>query len=160
VQQEPRIVERGEQHYVAIRGTVTREHIGQLADRLPEVFAWMAARNVTPIDAPFLRYDVIDMDGELVIEAGVPVEEPSTGEEEIVPGVLPAGRYASITHFGPFDELMDVTRVLLAWADKQNLEWDVDGNRWGGRLEFYRSDPRVEPDPSKWETELLFRLRD
>jgi effector-binding domain-containing protein len=160
VQQEPRIVERDEQHYVAIRGTVTMDRIRQIADRLPEVFAWIAARNVVPADAPFLRYVVIDTDGELVIEAGVPIEGPSTGEEEIIPGVLPAGRYASITHFGPFEELMDVTRGLLAWADKQNLEWDVEGNRWGGRLEVYRFDPRAEPDPSKWETELLFRLRD
>jgi hypothetical protein len=49
---------------------------------------------------------------------------------------------------------------LLAWADRQNLEWDVDGDRWGSRLEVYKSDPREVPDMTKWETELLFRLKD
>ena len=39
-------------------------------------------------------------------------------------------------------------------------EWDVDGDRWGSRLEVYKSDPREVPDMTKWETELLFRLKD
>jgi effector-binding domain-containing protein len=160
MQQQPRIVERPEQPYVGIRDTVTRSTIGQLADRLPELFSWLAARAVVPSGAPFLKYNVIDMERELDMEVGVPVELPQAGEEEIISGVLPAGRYASVTHVGHPDELMGVTEDLLAWADEQNLEWDVEGDRWGSRLEVYKSDPRLEPDLSKWETELLFRLRD
>jgi hypothetical protein len=32
--------------------------------------------------------------------------------------------------------------------------------RWGSRLEFYLTDPAEEPDMSKWETQLAFRLAD
>ena len=36
----------------------------------------------------------------------------------------------------------------------------ADGDRWGARLEFYLTDPREEPDMSKWQTQLAFRLAD
>jgi hypothetical protein len=34
------------------------------------------------------------------------------------------------------------------------------GERWGCRLESYLTDPRQEPDMSKWVTQLAFRLAD
>jgi hypothetical protein len=34
------------------------------------------------------------------------------------------------------------------------------GERWGCRLENYLTDPRQEPDMSKWVTQLAFRLAD
>ena len=35
-----------------------------------------------------------------------------------------------------------------------------DGQRWGCRLEVYNTDPTEEPDMSRWEAELAFRLAD
>ncbi len=67
----PQITERAAEPYVAISGTVTMASIGALADRIPEIFGWLAARAIPPAGAPFLRYNVIDMDRELQIEAGV-----------------------------------------------------------------------------------------
>jgi hypothetical protein len=32
------------------------------------------------------------------------------------------------------------------------------GERWGGRLEIYLTDPSQEPDMSRWQTQLAFRL--
>ncbi|WP_112239425.1 GyrI-like domain-containing protein [Kribbella monticola] len=157
--QEPTIVERDEQPYVALRGKVAMDGIAQFADRLHEVIGWIAARNIEPVGAPFFKYDLVDMDEGLVMEIGFPVEERHTGEEQIVGGVLPAGRYASVTHFGHPDGLREATGQLLAWAEKEGLEWDADGNKWGCRLEVYKSDPREVPDMNDWETELLFRLR-
>jgi len=79
-------------------------------------------------------------------------------------GALPAGRYATVTHVGHPDELLAVTAALLDWATEQGLAWDATetdrGERWGCRLEVFRTDPREEPDPSRWETELAFRLAD
>jgi hypothetical protein len=67
-----------------------------------------------------------------------------------------------VTHVGHPDELAGVTRGLLDWADQQGLTWDMspraDGELWGCRLEFYLTDPSAEPDMSKWETQLAFRL--
>ncbi len=111
----------------------------------------------------FLRYHVVHMP-RLVVEAGVPVAAVVAGEGDVVSGVLPAGRYVTVTHVGHPDELLDVTATLLRWAEQQDLDWDMadtaDGQRWGCRLEVYRTDPSDEPDLNKWETDLGFRLAD
>jgi effector-binding domain-containing protein len=160
----PKIVERAEQPYVAVSGRVTMRTIGAIADRLPEVFAWVGARGLEPAGAPFFKYDLIDMERQLEVEAGVPVAAAAAGDGEVVAGVLPAGRYASLTHVGHPDELVEATAALLAWAARQGLAWDMtetpEGQRWGCRLEVYKTDPVEQPDMGKWETELLFRLAD
>ena len=86
------------------------------------------------------------------------------GSVELVAGVLPAGRYATAIHVGHPDSLVGAVAGLLEWADGQGLHWDMtdtpDGERWGSRLEIYLTDPAEQPDMSKWETQLLFRLAD
>jgi GyrI-like small molecule binding domain len=164
---EPTIVERVAQPYFAIRGLVTMRTIGAVADRFPEVFGYLAARGIEPAAAPFLKYNLIDMDHELEIEAGVPVASElnvSDVSDEVFPSVLPGGRYATVTQIGPPDALMDVTSALLAWAADRDLHWDrvetTEGERWGCRLEIFKTDPSHQPDVNKWETELAFRLAD
>jgi effector-binding domain-containing protein len=161
---EPRIVERPEQPYVAISGQVTMQTIGAIADRLPEVFVWLAEHDLEPAGAPFLRYNLVDMRRQLEIEVGVPlaVAVALDGDDEVHAGVLPAGRFATVTHVGHPDELVGVTAALLDWAPQQGLRWDMSetahGQRWGCRLEVFHTDPADEPDMRKWETELAFRL--
>ena len=161
---QPRITHRAEQPYAAIKGVVTMRTIGRIADRLGEVFGWLGARGVEPVGAPFFRYNRIDMENTLEIEVGVPVATPVAGEGDVLAGVLPAGRYVEVFHAGHPDELEGITGDLLAWASEQGLTWDVEesqeGDLWGCRLEIYLTDPAVEPDMAKWETELAFRLAD
>jgi effector-binding domain-containing protein len=161
---EPMIIERPQQPYVAIRAIVSMQTIGEAAARFPAVFAWLAARGLAPAGAPFLKYDSIDMPDRLEIEVGVPTGAPVDGEGEVVSGTLPPGRYASLTVVGPPSDLAAHTRTLLDWAADKNLRFDqVQTNgaeQWIGRLEIYHTDPAVQPDPAKWETELAFKLVD
>lgn len=158
----PVIDERPAQPYVAVRGVVTMQTFPEIADRLGEVFGWLGARGVAPAGAPFFRYVRIDMERELEIEAGVPVGAAVAGEGDMIAGVLPAGRYAAVTHVGHPDELIDRTAELLAWAAEKGLEWDRTeserGELWGCRLEIMHTNPAEEPDLSRWTTELAFRL--
>jgi effector-binding domain-containing protein len=160
----PEIVTRAEQPYVAIRGHVSMAEIGAFAVRTGEVFAWLGARGLAPAGPPFLKYNVIDMARQLEIDNGVPVAAPVEGDGDVVAGVLPGGRYAMVTYVGHPSELAGATKALLDWAAAQNLTWDMapsaDGDRWGSRLEIYLTDPREEPDMSKWVTQLAFRLAD
>jgi effector-binding domain-containing protein len=160
----PEIVTRAEQPYVAIRAHVTMAELGGLGARLGEVFGWLDARGLAPAGAPFFRYNVIDMERELEVDAGVPVAAAVDGDGQVVADVLPAGRYATVTHVGHPSELLGVTKALLDWAAEQGLRWDVSpgdrGERWSGRLEIYLTDPSQEPDMSKWQTQLAFRLAD
>jgi effector-binding domain-containing protein len=158
----PEIVTRAEQPYVAIRGHVSMAELGPFAARTPEVFAWLGAHDLPPVGPPFLKYNVIDMMRQLEVEAGVPVAEPADADGEVISGVLPAGSYATLTYVGHPSELVGPTKALLDWAAAQGLTWDMSpgetGDRWASRLEIYLTDPREEPDMSKWVTELAFRL--
>lgn len=157
---EPEIVERAAQPWVAIAGTVTMTTMLDIIDRLPEVFAFLRARGIAPAGAPVFKYDHVDMAGRMDMQVGVPTPGPAEGEGDVRPGVLPAGRYLTVTHVGHPDTLVDATRDLLAWADEHGLEFDREGDDWAARLEIYESDPAEQPDMSKWETVLAFKLKD
>ena len=159
----PEIVTRAEQPYVAIRTQVTMQDLGTVVPPLnQEVFAWLGARGTAPAGAPFWKYNVIDMAAKLEIEAGAPVAAAVAGDDRVVSGVLPAGRYATLTHVGHPSELYAATEALLDWAAEQGLTWDmspgVNGEQWACRLETYLTDPSQEPDMSKWVTQLAFKL--
>ncbi|HLX49553.1 MAG TPA: GyrI-like domain-containing protein [Streptosporangiaceae bacterium] len=158
----PQIEMRAEQPYVAIPARLTMAGLAGLGGRLTEVFAWLGARGHAPAGAPFFRYRVIDMAHELEVEAGVPVDSAVDGDGDVVSGTLPGGRYATLTHLGPPGELARATQTLLDWAAAEGLAWDMSsgerGERWGSRLEIYLTDPSQQPDMSKWETQLAFRL--
>ena len=158
----PEIETRAEQPYVAVRAKVTMGEIAAFARRFGEVFGWLDSHGLAPAGPPFFKYNVIDMARELEMEAGVPIATATDGDDQIVAGVLPAGRYATLTHVGHPSELMAATKALLDWAAEQGLTWDVtpseDGDRWACRLENYLTDPEQEPDMSKWVTQLAFKL--
>jgi effector-binding domain-containing protein len=167
----PSIEHRPAQAYLAIAGSVQMQDIPALADRMGEVFGFLAARGIEPAGPPFFRYHLIDMERELEMEVGVPVDADAAkaadaeAAGDVRAGTLPAGRYATVTHVGPFDELVGATADLLAWAEREGLRWDKAdaapaGERWGSRLEIYHTDPQEEPDPAKYVTELAFRLAD
>jgi effector-binding domain-containing protein len=162
---EPVIIQRPPQPYVAIKTLVTMQALGRDVPPLNgEVMGWLGQHGVAPAGPPFWKYNVIDMERELEIEAGSPVATALPRDDRVLAGVLPAGRYASVRHIGHPDTLVGAVAALLDWAKAQDLRWDSeetpDGERWGSRLEIYHSDPVVEPDMSKWETELAFRLSD
>jgi effector-binding domain-containing protein len=130
----PEITERSAQPYVAIGAEVTMEQLPGLADRLGEVFGWLAERGIAPAGPPFFRYHVIDMERQLHVEAGVPVPTAVEGDDRVTAGVLPAGRYVTAIHVGHYDGLIGAVDNLLQWAGAQGLEWDKsaaeDGEHW------------------------------
>ncbi|UJQ94889.1 GyrI-like domain-containing protein [Mariluticola halotolerans] len=161
----PKIIERRAQPYIGMRGMVSMDGIPAMFDRaFPLLFKWMEENGIAPVGAAFCKYNLIDMEGELELEVGVPVATAQTGEGDVVAGILPAGRYATITHTGPYDQLMDVNAVLIGWAKETGVIWDAEetdkGDRFVCRLEIYETDPGEEPDPSRWITEVTIRIAD
>jgi effector-binding domain-containing protein len=162
---QPEVIERPAQPYVAINAHVTMPTLSTILPALhARVFGWLRERRTPPIGHPFWKYNMIDMDRGLEVEVGVPVVARVDGDEQVLSGLLPAGRYASLRYTGHPNGLLDATAFLLEWAGQQHLTWDLshgrDGERWGGRLEIYETDPVAEPDMTKWTTQLAFRLSD
>ena len=160
----PKLEDRTEQPYVAIRTQATMQELPTVIPQLHgEVFAWLGRQGVAPAGAPFIRYLVIDMAAKLDIELGVPVATAVPGDGRVSAGVLPAGRYATLVYTGLHDDIA-ANAALLNWGAEQGLVWDrwvaENGDGFGARLESYLTDPDDEPDPEKWETEVAIRLAD
>lgn len=165
---EPKLENRIDQHYIAIRTQVTMQELGTgvIPQLHREVRAWLENQGLAPTGAPFIRYRVINMMEKLDIEMGWPVANALSGNDRICADVLPAGRYASLVYIGPYegDGLIKANAALLDWGSQQGITWDrwqdEHGDGFGGRLESYLKDPGNEPDSTKWETEVAIRLAD
>jgi effector-binding domain-containing protein len=159
---KPKLEHRDKQHFAAIRTQVAIPFGKVLGPLWGEVFAWLGSQGIAPAGAPFIRYLTTDMDKKLDIEVGVPVANATSGNDRITAGVFPAGQYATLLYTGPYKGkgLFKATVALLEWAKENNLVWQtstIDNVEWwGGRIEFYLTDPEKEPDPKKWQTELAF----
>jgi len=133
---EPHLRDFPARTYVGDRSQVP---MAQLAATIDAGFPKLFARAGAPTGAPFIRYhgfeEILD------IELGVPTAQ---GDRE-----LPAGEYATVTHFGPYEELPAVHDTLRAWAKDQGLTL-------GDSIEVYETDPREEPDKAKWRTEVSY----
>jgi effector-binding domain-containing protein len=158
----PALEYRPEQPFAAIRTQVAIPFGQVLGPLWGEVAAWLESQGIAPSGAPFIRYLTTDMSAKLDIEVGFPVAAASTGNGRVVVGAFPAGRYAVLVYTGPYegDGLVKATAALLDWAKANHVTWRVSHNDgvewWDGRAEWYLTDPRGEPDPQKWQTELAF----
>lgn len=166
---DPRIVELPDRPYLGVRAVCTATTMNVVADRLPGIIGHVLGRGGALAGAPFIRYHRVGPGDEYDAEAGVPVDDPGLATDDddtddIAAGTLPAGRYAVARYTGHFDGLVAATDALLSWADARDLAWDrtdtPDGERWGARAEHFLTNPSEEPDPSRYVTELSFRLAD
>ena len=146
---------REEQPYAAVKATVTTETFAKIADRLPEVMRWLADRELPIVGAPFFRYLRVTGE-EYEVEAGFPTVAEVPGSGDVFTATLPAGQYVVALHEGSPDGLAAVTDRLLARA----LRFDRVDDRWGARVETFFTDPAVQPDQSKWTTEVAIKLAD
>lgn len=164
---EPHVHEREAVPFVGTTTGVTMATFAEIADRIPVLIGALISHGITPAGAPFFRYLEIKGDS-MTVQVGVPVPAGASLPSPAVPfavqsGEVPAGRYAGLTHTGPFDGLLGATERLLAWAHDQGLDLDTstsDGvQKWVARLEIYLTDPRIETDPNKFRTDLAIKLR-
>jgi effector-binding domain-containing protein len=158
---EPKIDKRAEQAYLGIRTVTPWQELPTIIPQfIGEVFGFLDERGIAPAGAPFIRYHVIDMDRALDIEIGVPVAAATSANGRLTPGSLPAGRYASLIHTGPYDQLVQANATLLDWIASQGATLDrrstPNGDAFGSRYESYLSQPDEKPE----RTEVAIRLAD
>ncbi len=154
----PALVERQLVHYVAQQRAVTMGGMDDaIGEALGAVETWLASAYVTPVGPPIVRYRVIDMARELLIEVGLPVASPIAVPEGLVADSLPAGAYGSATYRN-MDEGVAGNAVLIEWAAANGIQWDVRetdaGDVFVSRVEVLLGDPDVDPDPKNWECEV------
>jgi effector-binding domain-containing protein len=162
----PTIEERPQQPYAGIAGEAAdeREFRRFVDSSFPELFGWLGSHGLEPT-APFIRYLEVARDGQpLRFELGVPTRAAPNADGRVHAGTLPAGRYATYLHVGPYThaEVADLSAAreeLTAWAAREGLTLAAAatprGTAYEANVEYYLTDASREPDWSKWQTELV-----
>ena len=141
------------QPIVGIRATTTMEAIKQVIGALfGEVMEYLNGNGLAPAGMPFTIYHEMDAE-RLEMECGMPVASAVEGTERVRPGELPAGKVATVTHMGPYEQLGQTWSALMKWMEEEGLH--AAGAPW----EVYVTVPGEEPDPSKWRTDIFFPIR-
>jgi len=156
---EPKIEKRDEQPYVAIRSKVAMNEIPTLLPpHIHEVIDWVNKHHIKQAGPVFFHYRSMGSDGQLVVEVGVPVDHPVSGDDRVNAGTFVTGNYVVVTHTGPYNGLSSAHMQLEEWIKKKGLTEKAirtnEGKLWGSRTEFYPTDPVIEPNPAKWQTEI------
>ena len=159
---KPKIDHRKESRYLGIRDRVPFKGMSPHVTKLfKEIRRWADEHNVKATAAPFLRYYVIDMTGEMDLEVGIPVSGEHKGDDRVRAGVLPAGRYASLVYTGSG---YAGNKALIEWTRAKGLTWDhwddPKGDAFASRYETYLTDPKVEPHKKMWKVEVAIKLAD
>jgi effector-binding domain-containing protein len=175
---EPQISLREAELYLGIRARVTNG-IRDFADSaFPELFGWLFQNGVAPAGPPFLRYHEVDRAGEpLDVEAGVPVAADATARGPVDGTLrengrvrfdtLPAGRYLTSLHVGPYTsdalpDLGDARAELVAWAQQNGIVYGSETERgfeFPGALERFLVGPADDADFTNWRTEFAYLIR-
>lgn len=138
----------------AVRAEVPMDALARVFDRAyGEVMRVAAAQGVAITGPPFGFYPRMPTDTVAVV-AGFPVSGPITPDGDVTPFELPGGRVVRGVHVGPYEQLSVTYGELTGWAAAAGHA--LATQMW----ESYLSDPRSEPDPSTWRTELTWPLAD
>lgn len=161
----PKVIERAAMPYVFVPFTVRMEQMKTPADEgFPQLFAYLGRHGIEPAGAPFYNYRRIDMANTLDLEVGIPLRTAGPDDGAVRAGTLPGGRFMELSWHGPYDDLMQVTGLLIGWSRLTEQRLDMreaaDGDHFACRLEIYETDPSEVPDPKDWVTTLAFKLAD
>jgi effector-binding domain-containing protein len=115
------------------------------------IYRYLRDNDIATAGPPFARFTSI---GDVVaVEAGVPTTTEIPGDGHIEPSVLPSGCAAVGTHWGHQDDVGHTVESVTNWLARQGCV--PAGPHW----EFYYTDPRLEPDPRRWRTEVVVPYR-
>lgn len=161
---QPRIDERPAQHYMGIRLWTPMHALPQVIPQLvDEMFGWLQQQGIEPAGPPLQRFHIINMETELEIEIGVLVAAPVAGDERVKPGIIPAGRYASLIYTGVQNGIPG-NGLLIDWAKENGIEFDTypsdKGDGFTARVEYFLEGPEDDPDPATWDNEVAIKIAD
>ena len=146
------IIERLTERTIAIR---MRTHVKDLPKLLPRTYGRLA-KYLNSIDTPvagpvYAAYYNTDM-ADLDVEAGFVINGDIEGRDDIIASEIPAGRFAMVTHTGPYEEMEPTYDRLNEWV-KENKQEPT-----GVIYEMYLNGPTDTP-PEGLQTLILMPLK-
>ncbi|MFG1606998.1 GyrI-like domain-containing protein [Actinoplanes sp. NPDC049265] len=155
----PGIARKPLRHTAGLRVTTPFRGMFAVRDKLMiSLYAWLDAHE-QPHAETFFRLHVVDMNGPMDVELGVIVPEPVAGDDQVRPGTLPAGDYATLTYMS---KARSANGTLIDWirasGRRAAVREDPSGDEFAARYELYLTDPRTERMKTRWHVELSILL--
>lgn len=141
-----------EQDTAVMRGEIATQDVpGWLAAAYRAVDEYLRRAQVGPAGPPFARFTF--MNDVVAVEAGFPVPHEVPGDDPVEPSRLPGGPAAVTTHIGRYEDLTSAYEAIHRWLGEHG--YSPAGPHW----EVYFTDPSVEPDPTRWRTDVVAPYR-
>jgi effector-binding domain-containing protein len=160
---QPQVEKRLAHPYAAMRMAVPIPFGKFLQPAWAKVHNWIVGQGLTHGPA-IIRYLTTDMSAKLDIDVGFVIDQAIAAGDGIMTDVLPAGQYATLMYTGSYQGkgVYMANVALVEWAQANKIVWktsDKDGVEWWeSRVEWYLTDPDLETDPKKYQTELTFMV--
>ena len=144
------LVELDSRPAAVVRSTVAMTELPNFLGRaFGSVMAAVAEQGVAVAGEPIALY--LRPPGELIeIAAGFPVAGTFVPTGDVVPMDLPGGRAVTTIHVGPYDTMTQTYATLRDWMAAEGLQ--PAQSMW----EVYLTEPDAEPDPSTWQTRIVW----
>ena len=153
MQTECQLVEQPARPTLFVRTQVGVQDLPQtLGQAWGAIMRYLGELGEAPAGPPYVAYYNMDMQN-LDVEAAFPVARPLPGRDEVQAGELPAGRYATCLHNGPYNELGPAYEALTRYVAEQGKE------PTGVAYEVYLTDPQTTA-PQDLQTQILFSLKE
>ncbi len=143
----------GEQTVLLLKVTSTKETIGQdMGAMFGKVFAYMGGAGIQPAGPPLsLSYTEPGPQWKIAVAVPVANETGTPKANELIQLItLAGGKMASAIHTGPYEKLGDAWNMFYQWV-QSNGYYPA-----GPAREIYLVGPEQQPDPTKYQTQLLW----
>lgn len=137
-------------NYLAVRDTASVTTIGQkLGMSYQMIGVVMKKQKLNMAGAPFAFY-YTESKTSWDMDAAVPTDKPGKADGKVKPGMIKAGNAAVAHYFGDYMKVSSAYEALHKWIAKNNKK--INGAPW----EIYMTDPGIEKDTAKWQTDVYF----
>ena len=144
--------EQQEQKVLSIR---TRTKIEELPLKIGEAYGkimqHLTELGQTPIDAPYTAYYNLDMN-DLEVEMGFPVASQLQDKDDMKATIIPAGKYASCMHKGPYSQMEKPYEAMAKGIEEKGYE------AIGICYEYYYNSP-MEVEESELLTKIVMPVK-
>jgi effector-binding domain-containing protein len=145
------LIQTEEQPTLCIQVTTRVEELPQLIGKSYGRIMEVAGKHgINLIGAPYVAYFNMDMEN-LQVEMGFPVDKIIEAEDNVVAGVIPAGKKLATLYTGPYEKMVPAYEQLTQWAKDHNQE------PTGVSYEYYLNGP--ETPPELLQTRIVFPLK-
>ncbi len=144
-------------HMLSVRETIQAEQIGEmLARNYAAIVRYMNERDLDMAAPPLAVYHAWPVDGKGTadVEAAIPIARKDAGTTAIRGIQFAGGPIVTAYYYGPYEQSEHAHTALAAWALEHGKI--LGASPW----EVYVTDPQVEPDSTKWLTQISYRITD